>query len=492
MSITNDPAPTWWTDQWNAAADATAHTTTVPGAATWHARDILRQRLTAETGTAPLLPGFTTDDLRWTEFADALDARDVRRAQAITSDAEQDHPDRHTFYQHPFCPSCAGMEIAWLRLQRWVTLNPGKTPRDTWDGVTYPEDTEAGASAFLTWDDLDNLPEPEWLIDGIVPQGSVGYITGRDGTFKTFLALDFALSIVTVRPDWLGRHIEWNGYGRALYLAGEGVRSFKHRIAAWQANRGVTVDPHMKAGLIVRNGTVDLYSGREEFQALLAVIADQQPDLIVVDTLARSVGGADQNSAGDMGVVRQRIEQMKRAGSPDATIIVIAHTDKGDNDARGSSTIEDDADFVLHCKRTADADELRVVIHKMKDGPDHWDLDLAVNTVDLGDGVSSLALGLPGQGGAKPKYLGDDLRFRLTSLLYRVRSSDAPSGTQIVALLKEDGTGRDVSRALVYEVLGTLEREGIVTSEKIGTAKRYTLNAHHYPAGEAADHDPLA
>ena len=129
----------------------------------------------------------------------------------------------------------------------------------------------------------------------------------------------------------------------------------------------------------IRNGAVDLYAGAEAFQGLLQAVREQQPDLVVIDTLNRSVGSAEQNSASDMSVVTARIAEIKAAAGDDCTVIVIAHTDKGDKDARGSSAIEDDADFVLHCKKADD--RLAVTVAKMKDGESGQTIDLAVKPV---------------------------------------------------------------------------------------------------------------
>src|SRR5271166_6366919 len=43
-------------------------------------------------------------------------------------------------------------------------------------------------------DQLDELPAPEPLIEGVLSRHAYGIICGRDATFKTFIALDWALS----------------------------------------------------------------------------------------------------------------------------------------------------------------------------------------------------------------------------------------------------------------------------------------------------------
>jgi hypothetical protein len=83
--------------------------------------------------------------------------------------------------------------------------------------------------------------------------------------------------------------------------------------------------------------------------------------------------GADANHERDMGLVIDRIEQLKRA-TLDGSVLVVAHTDKGDNGTRGSSAIEDDADLVWAAK--ADDYRIELACSKMKDGSDSERIDL--------------------------------------------------------------------------------------------------------------------
>ena len=77
------------------------------------------------------------------------------------------------------------------------------------------------------------------LVDELVPQGCVGYITGREGTCKTFLALDLAMHLIAGKRAWNGREVTPSGLGRVLFVAGEGARSFPKRIDAWLEHHDV-------------------------------------------------------------------------------------------------------------------------------------------------------------------------------------------------------------------------------------------------------------
>ena len=101
------------------------------------------------------------------------------------------------------------------------------------------------------------------LIDELVPEGAHGLSTGRDGTGKSFLALDLCMHLVTAQPAWCGpRSCGCVNHGRALYVVGEGVRSFGKRVQGWLQEHGA--EAPSGDDLVFRNGTVDLYAGGAE------------------------------------------------------------------------------------------------------------------------------------------------------------------------------------------------------------------------------------
>jgi hypothetical protein len=57
-----------------------------------------------------------------------------------------------------------------------------------------------GGLRLLTADELDGLPDPRWLVDGILPERAIAVLYGQPGIGKSFLALDWAFSIAAGRP----------------------------------------------------------------------------------------------------------------------------------------------------------------------------------------------------------------------------------------------------------------------------------------------------
>ncbi len=430
----------------------------------------------------PLAPCFDPRDLKVDLHGQALGRADAARLPVLSEHLSQHH-DKHWYWSSPFCWGCWGRPLAEARLQRWLLLNGGRTPQVEMpeevpgDALALVEEEVAEADAYLDLGALMNMPEPVMLVDGLAPQNAYGLITGRDGTGKSLLALDLALHVVTGKRWYGDRVVDLANYGRALYLVGEGAQYFGLRVRGWMTEHGV--DPATVSGddLVFRNGTVDLYGGGEAFDALLARVGDMEPDLIVFDTLARSSGAGESNSATDMSIVRSRIDAVRLA-SNGGTVLVVAHTTKGDTDARGSSVIEDDADFVLHADLKDGTQHVKVA--KQKDGPSGQTVALYLAQVEVGGGgATTRVLREPGKGGTPLVSPEDSTKNRILGVLLEQRSLDPKTQADLVATLKE--LGREVTRQAVSKALGVLVEEGSVVKAQLGSTTRYSIAPHRIP-----------
>ncbi|MEJ7633847.1 AAA family ATPase [Aeromicrobium sp.] len=211
---------------------------------------------------------------------------------------------------------------------------------------------------YLDRDGLNNLPAPEPLIDGVLTRHAYGILRGRDDSFKSFVALDWGLSLATGRT-WQGHPAQTV---RVLYIAGEGAYGLAARADAWEQAWGIKIPAHM---LTIRRTAPSMFKPGAAFDHLLDTVTEGGYGLVIIDTLRRVAGTADGNSS-EMGAVVDNIDRLKHA-TDNGSVLVVAHTDKGDNDSRGYSGIEDDADVVWHAKR--DDTNLHLENTKMKDGP---------------------------------------------------------------------------------------------------------------------------
>jgi hypothetical protein len=156
-----------------------------------------------------------------------------------------------------------------------VTVLAGESASDTGAARLATEQLDR---EFLDRDELRNLPTPEPLIEMVLPRGAYGIIRGRDQSFKSFVALDWALCLATGRP-WQGHRCEKVG---VLYIAGEGAYGLDKRVAAWESANSTTVTAE---SFIVRKSAMSMFKPNASFAHLLERVDVDTYGLVVVDTL---------------------------------------------------------------------------------------------------------------------------------------------------------------------------------------------------------------
>ena len=216
------------------------------------------------------------------------------------------------------------------------------------------------AGQLLTRSALRNLPDPEPLVDNVLDQGTVALLYGKWGSGKSFAALDWAASVATGRP-WQGRTTERRP---VLYVAAEGAFGLKGRLDAWETGWHVDIPD---GSLDVLPHPVNL-THAIEVANLAALIEWNGYGLVVLDTLARCMVGADENSAKDCGQVVDVLTRL-RERTPDGrgVILGVHHAGKDGKTFRGSSAFEAGADTVYAV--ALDGPVITLERAKRKDGP---------------------------------------------------------------------------------------------------------------------------
>lgn len=204
-----------------------------------------------------------------------------------------------------------------------------------------------------------------WLIKHWVPKGRcLCMLFGASGNGKTFVAIDWMLRIATGKPDWFGEKVN---PGKVLYLCGEGHRGVGKRIALWAQEQGMSQLPET---MLVSSKAADLDSA-SDFSLVVKSLTEAnnfKPDLIVIDTLNRFMGG-DENSTQDSTAFIKVCSQMSDLYN--ACIIIIHHTgvsDEAQDRARGSSTFKGALDMQIKVDRDKRTETFTISQTKNKDG----------------------------------------------------------------------------------------------------------------------------
>jgi hypothetical protein len=222
--------------------------------------------------------------------------------------------------------------------------------------------TKPAKFRFLHDADLESLPDPEWLIEGVLPTNSISVLFGLPAAYKSFLATDWCLSIAT-GADWAGRKVK---QGTAVYVAAEGATGYKLRFRSWKEEHSFAG----RAGVYLLPGAVQLHD-EKEVAAFLASMVDEgiSPILVTFDTLSRCFVGAEENSAASMSLLVEAAEKIRR--STGATVLLVHHANKGGEVERGSIALRAGIDVLMVAKKD-ERNVQRMVLRckKMKDAPD--------------------------------------------------------------------------------------------------------------------------
>jgi len=293
---------------------------------------------------------------------------------------------------------------------------------------------------LLDIDAVMALPEPSWLIDDLIPDNSLATLFGAPGAFKSFLALDWFLCVASGLA-WHGHKIERPGW--AVYVAAEGRAGLRGRVQAWRYEHGAP--DCSRARFLPEVVNLRDHSTIDRLRRTLAALPEC-PRLLVIDTMARSMVGADENSAKDVGEFIAGLDVQ-----PADVTLALHHTGKAGGDERGSSALQGAADLRMKLDRSGPYGELTCA--KSKDSSEWGAIKLRLESSQLGSCVLSMVQGSDARAAQR-----DELRERVLAL---VREA-GPVSQNVVEKQVE---GR---RELVREALRELESEDQITRSEDG------------------------
>ncbi|AYO83599.1 AAA family ATPase [Methylobacterium brachiatum] len=242
---------------------------------------------------------------------------------------------------------------------------------------------------FLDVKAIKSMPDPSWLIDGLVVEESLGFIFGPPGCLKTFIALGMGLSFSVGMPDWWGRQIQRQG--AVVYISSEGQADLKFRIQAWEQTNQVLAD---ESPFYLIRQTINFMKVEDIGKLLatveaIAAIANVPIAAVFVDTVSRVLPGADENLQKDMTLFVSACDAVRQRFK--ATVIGVHHTSRNGN-MRGSTVFAGAGDFLVEVSREEGAKHGSIRAAKIKAAEDGWDQAFKVETVSLGDIAGNTSL----------------------------------------------------------------------------------------------------
>jgi KaiC/GvpD/RAD55 family RecA-like ATPase len=214
----------------------------------------------------------------------------------------------------------------------------------------------------------------DYLVKGWLDRGCTSILYGQSNTGKTFLAVDLA-NAVSKGLTWAGRRVR---KGRVLYIAAEGGGGFANRVSALN-------DPEffVLTAPLVLTGRDSQSHFLVEVMRHLAEVGGQPFDLVVIDTMARVMGGADENAAPDIADLMRNVTGIQRATG--AHVLIVHHSGKDTaKGARGHSSLRAAVDTEIELTRDDETGLISAKLTKQRDGPTGYRFDYTLRQVELG------------------------------------------------------------------------------------------------------------
>ncbi len=216
----------------------------------------------------------------------------------------------------------------------------------------------------------EDIPPPTWVVDKMVPAESITIISAPPAQYKTWLALDIAISVA------LGNAVFGHFETKQTNVLIVDEESGRGRLRKRLQMLGVTEETPIAVASCERF-KLDEESAESTTEFCLA----NSIGLVVFDSLTR-MHNADENSAKDMSVVMANFKRLTRYG---IAVIVIHHNRKpgqfgsgGANEMRGSGDILAASDVQISVKRKSGSSVITVSQNKNRDAPDLAPFDLEV------------------------------------------------------------------------------------------------------------------
>lgn len=232
-------------------------------------------------------------------------------------------------------------------------------------------------------DAVELPPKTDDLVQDILTRAVLAVIYGESGCGKSFFASHMGWHIAAGLP-WGGKS---TAAGAVVYVTAEGARGFMKRMVAFRQQ--MKLPPGVPFYVIT--DAPDLGHINGDADELILRIRQQVSGpiaLVIVDTMARVMQGADENSAKDVSVLVDNTSKIIDALG--ASVALVHHVGKdGSRGARGSSVLRAAADLEILVEKTEAGRSATVT--KQKDGQEGLILVFELEPVEIAgtDGESS-------------------------------------------------------------------------------------------------------
>ncbi|WP_158497197.1 AAA family ATPase [Micavibrio aeruginosavorus] len=225
------------------------------------------------------------------------------------------------------------------------------------------------------WPDLQAMERRKYLIKGLLEQGGMSVVYGESNSGKTFFALDIAAHM-SLGWSWQDRKTR---KGKVIYIAAESGLGIAERLIAFRNHH--KLERYGELYLALR--TILLVGENNDCDQLIEKIKETEDvELVVVDTLARAMGGGNENSSEDMGFFIRCCDKIREETG--AHVMVIHHSGKDSSrGARGHSSLRAAIDTEIEVSQ--DSGVITAQVLKQRDGKLGDQFSFELTPIEIGE-----------------------------------------------------------------------------------------------------------
>lgn len=217
---------------------------------------------------------------------------------------------------------------------------------------TPPAPLEYEGLTFLTPAECAATDPRPYVIKGLLAERDVACIVGAPGVGKSLLAPRLAYAVAQGESVF-DRRVRKGG---VFYVAAEDEHGMRGRLRALRDDLGEAPNLHLVGGIsdLLTTGPVKVKGKTrqrcKQADTLAKAVRDHKPALVVIDTLAMSFPGLEENSAEGMGRVMALARRLTEWG---AAVILIHHDTKDGQQGlpRGHSLLNGALDVSIHLRK---------------------------------------------------------------------------------------------------------------------------------------------
>lgn len=231
------------------------------------------------------------------------------------------------------------------------------------------------------FDAISDIKPRQWLIKNIMARMEVVFLHGAPKAGKSFIAIDWALSIATGRP-WHGHEIK--DAGAVLYVSGEGNDNITKRFKGWLDYHDVDISFAKNVMLTKR-----AYKLPTEVDAIVRDVDSAMQDygypsvkVIFLDTYRRILEGNEDSNV-DAGVFFDAAAKIQDRYQ--CAVVIVHHSNRSES-ARmtGASTLPANADSIFGLSGSvANVGTVTLSNTHTKDSAPHADMHFQYASIEL-------------------------------------------------------------------------------------------------------------